>query len=178
MNHILLHHKCLFAAKCLFVAFLPGFIGFAQTAAAQDIVTQNTTTTTTTTTTTPATENHAKATENQANQTDNAAVPETDKSEKSETARQMLAFFDGMIAAVDAQTGNCEAMSKALQTYYHEHQAWISSLDYATGNLDAETMAAVHEKAVAFGKKLSVCYDQKSIPSQLHRYAGMGEEFE
>jgi hypothetical protein len=165
MNHILFHTQCLFAA------FFIGFIGFGQTAAAQDIVPPNTATTL-------AAENHAQTDENHANQVESAAVLETDKSEKSETARQMLAFFDGMIAAVDAQTGNCEAMSKALQNYYHEHQAWISSLDYATGNLDAETMAAVHEKAVAFGKKLSVCYDQKSIPAQLHRYAGMGEEFE
>ena len=87
---------------------------------------------------------------------------------------QLMAFFDGLDNAV--QGDDCEAISNAIREYCQSHQDWINSLDYVSGNVNAQTIQAIHEKAMTFGKKLSVCYDEKSIPALLRRYAGLGNE--
>ena len=95
-------------------------------------------------------------------------------SQETQNAAQLIAFFDGLEKA--AQGDNCEVISNAIRDYCQSHQDWINSLDYASGNVDAATIQAIHEKAMSFGKKLSACYDEKSIPALLRRYAGLGNE--
>ena len=90
-------------------------------------------------------------------------------------AQQLITFFDGLDAAVSAHSGDCQAMSDAFREYCNTHGEWIRSLDYATTNIDMQTIQVIHEKSIEFGKKLSVCYEQNSIPELLRRYAGLGE---
>lgn len=105
-------------------------------------------------------------------------VPEEpQKAPEMLAAEELIAFFEGLEAAVQAANGDCLAMSDAMHKYYQSHSEWISNLDYASVNVDAQTIDIIHNKAIEFGKMLSVCYDQKSIPQQLRKYAGLGEEW-
>lgn len=88
-------------------------------------------------------------------------------------SQQLVTFFEGLNAAVSSES-DCQRMSAAITTYCEKHSSWISSLDYATGNVNDETMARIHEMALEFGKKLSSCYEEASIPNLLRQYAGMG----
>ena len=87
---------------------------------------------------------------------------------------RMTEFFDGLIASVRANEGNCEAMVESLKVYCQNKREWIVSLDYATTNVNEQTIAAVREKSVDLGKLLSQCYDEKSalvIPQLLESCA-------
>ena len=110
--------------------------------------------------------------QNTPDQNSNDVDQETSSEEKQDV--QLIAFFDGLDNAVQGE--DCEAISNAIREYCQSHQDWINSLDYVSGNVDAQTIQAIHEKAMSFGKKLSVCYDEKSIPALLRRYAGLGNE--
>lgn len=107
-------------------------------------------------------------------QSANDGQQEKQPSDGNQNAAQLIAFFDGLEKA--AQGDNCEAISNAIRAYCQSHQEWIDSLDYASGNVDAATIQTIHEKAMSFGKTLSACYDEKSIPALLRRYAGLGNE--
>ncbi|MBQ8038227.1 MAG: hypothetical protein IJ268_14655 [Proteobacteria bacterium] len=98
--------------------------------------------------------------------------PEDAKAAQSRMlAAQMLEFFDGLDKAVSEKSGDCQAVSDTLRDYCAERQQWIDSLDYASADIDAQTVDAIHAKAIELGKKLSACYDQKSIPELLKRFA-------
>lgn len=99
------------------------------------------------------------------------AAPAALPAAKTATPEEMVAFFKGLDEAVSAHEGDCKAMSGALSQYYAAHQSWIDSLDFATVNADAQVIEQLRTMAEAFGKKLSTCYDEKSIPAQLKRYA-------
>ena len=124
----------------------------------------------------PAEESPNEAVENSAQEN---VTSDTESQESEETtassedyAAQMIAFFDGLDKTIQGE--DCQAISDAMLNYCQAHQAWIESLDYATENLDSQTVQVIHEKATALGKKLSVCYNQKSIPAFLRKYAGLG----
>lgn len=106
-----------------------------------------------------------------------AAVEVEEKTAEAKAAESLIVFFSGLERAVDSAEGDCQKISDAMRDYYESHKGWISGLDYSTTSVDAQTIEALHVKAIEFGKKLSACYDQESIPEQLHRYAGLGEEW-
>ena len=105
------------------------------------------------------------------------ATETVEKTPKMLASEQLIQFFSGLEQAVQDANGDCQKISDAIKSYYESHQEWISGLDYATTSVDTQTIDIIHNKAVEFGKKLSACYDQKSIPEMLHRYAGLGEEW-
>ena len=108
-------------------------------------------------------------------ETADAPAAETRRKEPANAyAVQLIEFFDGLEKA--ASGDDCQLISNTIQDYCQKHQAWIDQLDYASGNIDTQTMERIHEKAIAFGKKLSACYDQKSIPALLRQYAGLGKD--
>lgn len=103
--------------------------------------------------------------------------PEQDDAQNINEAQALIAFFKGLDEAVSAHSGNCQAMSDEISKYYDSHKKWIDSLDYAAKNIPQSDIDAIHQLAVDFGKKLAVCYDQKSIPEILQKYAGISGEF-
>ncbi|MBR4985385.1 MAG: hypothetical protein IKY83_06580 [Proteobacteria bacterium] len=86
-------------------------------------------------------------------------------------ATQMIDFFDGLDRAISEHDGDCPAVSDALRDYYTAHQDWIHTLDYASVDIDAQTVDEIHARAIDLGKKLSACYDQKTIPELLKRFS-------
>lgn len=119
----------------------------------------------------------AAITEETAVETTETPVQAPEKTAEMKAAEELMTFFNGLEQAVDAAEGDCQKISDAMSIYYESHKGWISGLDYSVTNVDEQTIETLHQKAVEFGKKLSACYDQESIPEQLHRYAGLGEEW-
>lgn len=105
------------------------------------------------------------------------AAPATDaandlKAEQSQKlAAELIAFFDGLDKAVSEKSGDCPAVSDALRDYYAAHKEWIDSLDYVSVDIDAQAVDTIHNMAIELGKKLSACYDQKTIPELLKRFS-------
>ena len=105
------------------------------------------------------------------------AAPATDaandlKAEQSQKlAAELIAFFDGLDKAVSDKSGDCPAVSDALRDYYAAHKEWIDSLDYVSVDIDAQAVDTIHNMAIELGKKLSACYDQKTIPELLKRFS-------
>ena len=106
---------------------------------------------------------------------DQPAAPNETNDQKAAQAQQLatelIAFFEGLDKAVSEKNGDCPAVSDALRDYYTAHKDWIDSLDYATVDIDAQTVDTIHNMAIELGKKLSACYDQKSIPELLRRFS-------
>ncbi len=109
----------------------------------------------------------------EANVPKEAPSAESQERKTATIGEQLVTFFEGLDAAVSTET-DCSRISAAITVYCEKHSSWISSLDYATGNVDDETTAQIHAMALEFGKKLSSCYEEASIPTLLRRYAGMG----
>lgn len=105
------------------------------------------------------------------------AAPATDaandlKAEQSQKlAAELIAFFEGLDKAVSDKSGDCPAVSDALRDYYAAHKEWIDSLDYVSVDIDAQAVDTIHNMAIELGKKLSACYDQKTIPELLKRFS-------
>ena len=105
------------------------------------------------------------------------AAPATDaandlKAEQSQKlAAELIAFFEGLDKAVSEKSGDCSAVSDALRDYYAAHKEWIDSLDYVSVDIDAQAVDTIHNMAIELGKKLSACYDQKTIPELLKRFS-------
>lgn len=105
------------------------------------------------------------------------AAPATDaandlKAEQSQKlAAELIAFFEGLDKAVSEKSGDCPAVSDALRDYYAAHKEWIDSLDYVSIDIDAQAVDTIHNMAIELGKKLSACYDQKTIPELLKRFS-------
>lgn len=105
------------------------------------------------------------------------AAPATDaandlKAEQSQKlAAELIAFFEGLDKAVSEKSGDCPAVSDALRDYYAAHKEWIDSLDYVSVDIDAQAVDTIHNMAIELGKKLSACYDQKTIPELLKRFS-------
>ena len=105
------------------------------------------------------------------------AAPATDaandlKAEQSQKlAAERIAFFEGLDKAVSEKSGDCPAVSDALRDYYAAHKEWIDSLDYVSVDIDAQAVDTIHNMAIELGKKLSACYDQKTIPELLKRFS-------
>ena len=105
------------------------------------------------------------------------AAPATDaandlKAEQSQKlAAELIAFFEGLDKAISDKSGDCPAVSDALRDYYAAHKEWIDSLDYVSVDIDAQAVDTIHNMAIELGKKLSACYDQKTIPELLKRFS-------
>ena len=105
------------------------------------------------------------------------AAPATDaandlKAEQSQKlAAELIAFFEGLDKAISEKSGDCPAVSDALRDYYAAHKEWIDSLDYVSVDIDAQAVDKIHNMAIELGKKLSACYDQKTIPELLKRFS-------
>ena len=108
------------------------------------------------------------------------AVPDTaetqaasgEASEASESAvTQMIAFFDGLDESIGDDLSDCTFVADELENYYESHHKWINKLIFATENADPQVVEQVRVKAEAFGKKLSVCYNEPRIPELLQKYA-------
>lgn len=105
------------------------------------------------------------------------AAPATDaandlKAEQSQKlAAELIAFFEGLDKAISEKSGDCPAVSDALRDYYAAHKEWIDSLDYVSVDIDAQAVDTIHNMAIELGKKLSACYDQKTIPELLKRFS-------
>ena len=94
------------------------------------------------------------------------------KGEQSQKlAAELIAFFEGLDKAVSEKSGDCPAVSDALRDYYAAHKEWIDSLDYVSVDIDAQAVDTIHNMAIELGKKLSACYDQKTIPELLKRFS-------
>ena len=102
-------------------------------------------------------------------ETQAASSESTDATES--TVTQMLAFFDGLDEAIGDDLSDCASVADELENYYEEHHKWINKLIFATENADPEIIEQVRLKATAFGKKLSVCYNEPRIPELLQKYA-------
>ncbi len=91
--------------------------------------------------------------------------------ETESTVIQMISFFDGLDEAIGEDLSDCKDVADELENYYESHHKWINKLIFATENADPQIIEQVRLKAEAFGKKLSVCYNEPRIPELLQKYA-------
>ena len=105
------------------------------------------------------------------------AVAENENEDLSEPHEdlsvQMQAFFDGLLSAVTAVSGDCQAVSDTLDAYLREHESWIRGLDYATRDISTQTLDALHATARELGKKLASCGTHAPLEATLRRLAGL-----
>ena len=102
---------------------------------------------------------------------DTNAANDLKAAQAQQLATELIAFFEGLDKAVSEKSGDCPAVSDALRDYYTAHKEWIDSLDFASADIDAQTVDTIHNMAIELGKKLSACYDQKTIPELLKRFS-------